>query len=405
MTASRPLSARPRAFARLAVALALTAPFAAPAHAQILDCTLNGEWVSPSNGSTTRGKTGIMRCVDRETKVIARESELRDGATIGVQRWYEAGVLRREYSVNERGNRDGRSREWTAKGVLVDESLYANAESVGLHRRWYDDGTPASVAHWGDGGGERRSEAFSRYEYDRDGRLSGLRCGPVPRLDDEARLCGHEGGARTTELFARGRVAARVTHLKGELQQRETLRADGSLETVETRDGATITFRALAADGTLRRETVGVGRLKVREATFTERGTPLREQRWSDGLPERDAEWYLNGRMRRERTYERVTEDTKDGTRSRITAYVERGFHDDGTLAAEGRYAAAVGGGGGGSRMVPVGPHRAYDAQGRVLRESVYDERGRLTREREWDAQGTVLRDDAVYEDGSRRRP
>lgn len=385
----------------IAVALVLGV-CAGPVRAQVLDCTIGGQPVNPSNGATTRGKTGLMRCVDRETKVLAREVEYRDGATVGLQRWYEAGVLRREVSVDVRGNRDGLAREWSARGVLVEESRYAHAETVGLSRRWYEDGTPASVAHWGEGGGERRNEAFSRYDYDRDGRLSGLRCGPVPRLDDEARLCGHDGGPRTVELHARGRVVARVTHLRGEPVRRETLREDGSIESLETREGTKTTVRALQADGTLRRETVTVDRRRVLDATWTERGTPLREQRWADGLPERETEWYLNGRMRRERTWERASDGTGDGSRARIVGYVERRFHDGGQLAAEGRWAMV---GPGSGRAVPVGAHRTVDERGRPLREAVHDERGRLVREREWDEQGRLVRDDEVHEDGSRKRP
>lgn len=53
----------------------------------------------------------------------------------------------------------------------------------------------------------------------------------------------------------------------------------------------------------------------------------------------------------------------------------DTGFHDNGQVSSEGSWVIA----------------------GR------YDERGRITRERELDANGTVERDDAVFEDGSRK--
>ena len=51
--------------------------------------------------------TGIMRCVDRQSKVVQREDELRNGRNIGLVRTFEEGKLAQEYRVNEKGNRDG----------------------------------------------------------------------------------------------------------------------------------------------------------------------------------------------------------------------------------------------------------------------------------------------------------
>jgi antitoxin component YwqK of YwqJK toxin-antitoxin module len=393
-----PRVAVPRlALPRLALAL-LVATAATAAPAQVLDCTLDGESVSPYNGATTAGRTGIMRCTEREGGALARETEYRAGRVHGLQRWYEKGVLRREHSVDARGNRDGLAREWTAAGVLVSETRHADGATVGLRREWYDDGTRRSVAHWGDDG-ERRGDAPSRLGFDRDGRLAELRCGPVPRLDDEARLCGHDGVARPVELHARGRVVARVTYLRGQLQRRELLREDGTPAEVEVRDGTHATVRRFGPDGTVRRETESVDGRRVREATFSERGTPLTERRWSEGLPERESEWYLNGQPRSERVYERRA-DGPSG-QARIVGHADRAYHDTGRVAAEGRWAGADARG---ARTVPVGPHRAYDDSGRLVAERVYDDRGRITRERDWDGSGRLVRDDEVYEDGSRKR-
>ena len=166
---------------------------------QVMDCDIAGQSVSPNHGGTTAGKTGLMRCVDRQTRELLREEEWRDGRSVGVRRWYDKGQLRREYSVNEQGNRDGRSREWNAQGVLVREGFEANASSTGLQREWADDGRLKSISHWGDGAGERRNEAWSRMDFNATGQRTELRCGPQPRLDNEAALCGHAGKASTTD--------------------------------------------------------------------------------------------------------------------------------------------------------------------------------------------------------------
>ena len=70
----------------------------------VQDCELNGTSVNPANGSTTEGKTGIMRCKDRDSGLLVREQELRVGAFVGLVRHFKDGVLSKEFSVNAKGN-------------------------------------------------------------------------------------------------------------------------------------------------------------------------------------------------------------------------------------------------------------------------------------------------------------
>jgi antitoxin component YwqK of YwqJK toxin-antitoxin module len=382
---------------RLALALLLPViALASPTFAQVMDCDIAGQSVNPSNGSTTAGKTGLMRCVDRSTRDLLREEELRDGRFVGVKRWYEKGQLRREHSVNERGNRDGRFREWNAQGVLVREGFEANSQSVGLHRSWADDGRLNSVAHWGDGGeaGEgRRNEAWSRTDFNAQGQLTELRCGPQPRLDNEAALCGHQGKPSTIDLFTeRGVLASRITHERGQRLRTDTFWDDGKPRSTDELNGTKRTTRQLARDGTKRREVVREDNRTVIEQDYSERGTLVAEKRWSAaGLPEREAQWYLNGQLQREVLHEAPA---ADGAR----AYTEKGYRDDGRVAHEGRWVVPARG-----RALAFGAHKSYDENGRLRIESVYDERGRIKRERAWDETGKLLRDDEVFEDGSRK--
>jgi hypothetical protein len=193
----RPLGSLPRIRPWVATMLLCAA---GALSAQPLDCTLDGVSVHPDNGSTTAGRSGLMRCVDRQSRTLLREIEYRNGRTIGLQRWYENGVLRREYSVDDRGNRDGRTREWNAQGVLVREANQRGGASVGLQRTWYDDGRPRTVGWWGDGTAPR-NEAESLRGFDPLGRLAELRCPDAPRLDDDAALCGFEGAPATVPLW------------------------------------------------------------------------------------------------------------------------------------------------------------------------------------------------------------
>jgi antitoxin component YwqK of YwqJK toxin-antitoxin module len=362
--------------------------------AQVMDCEVGGQSVNPSNGSTTAGKTGLMRCIDRSTRELLREEELRDGRFVGIKRWHEKGQLRREHSVNERGNRDGHFREWNAQGVLVREGFEANSQSVGLHRAWADDGRLKSASHWGEAGAdERRNEAWSRMDFNAQNQLTELRCGPQPRLDNEAALCGHQGKANTVDLFTeRGMLASRVTHERGQRLRTDTFWDDGKPRSTDESIGTKRTTRQFARDGTKRKETVRDNNRTVLEQEFSERGTLVEEKRWAaTGAPEREAQWYLNGQLQRERLHE---PPAADGSR----AHTDKGYRDDGRLAHEGRYASAARG-----RTLPVGVHKSYDDAGRLRIESHYDEQGRIKREREWDESGRVVRDDEVFEDGSRK--
>ena len=64
---------------KLVVAANLLALWSLPSFAVVLDCEINGGHVNPNNGNTTAGKTGIMKCKDRDTGKVVREEEYRNG--------------------------------------------------------------------------------------------------------------------------------------------------------------------------------------------------------------------------------------------------------------------------------------------------------------------------------------
>jgi hypothetical protein len=79
-----PAAARP-----FAAALAFAC---APALA-VERCELNSQSVNPSNGSTTAGKSGLMRCRDGDGGPVVREQELQNGVFMGVVRYFKDGEL------------------------------------------------------------------------------------------------------------------------------------------------------------------------------------------------------------------------------------------------------------------------------------------------------------------------
>jgi antitoxin component YwqK of YwqJK toxin-antitoxin module len=361
----------------------------------VQDCELNGERVNPANGNTTQGKTGVMRCKDRDSGELQREQELRNGVFMGAVRYYDRGKLAKEHGVNAKGNLQGRSREFYPDGQVLRDATYDDGHELGLVRSFHPNGQLRRVGFYADPGGERASAEFTP-----TGQLSALRCADkavlAPALDD-ARLCGFTGTAPSlVELFdGKGGLRARMSFAAGKRMRNERLYDNGKPESIdETTDGQR-TERRFSSEGIKRYELVVLlverGSVKQREMEYSERGSLVREQRWTPaGVATTDDSYYLNGQPRSTTVY------SGDGL-ARVAAVTE--FHDNGQRAAEGRFSAPAPRG----RLLPVGLHRRFDELGRLISESAYDNQGRVTRERTWDANGQPDRDDEVFPDGSRR--
>jgi len=376
---------------RLCAAAALLAVSAA-AHA-VQDCELNGQPVNPANGGTTAGKTGVMRCKERDSGLLVREQQLQSGIFMGLVRFYENGKLAKEHSVNARGNIEGRAREFSPTGQVLRDATYEDGHEVGLARSFYPDGSLRRATFFADAAGERASVEFTER-----GQLSALRCGDKPVLApvaDDAQLCGFVNGASRVELFdARGTLRSRLSYVAGKRVRSEDLYDNGKPAAQDELVGNQRTERRFSSEGVKRREVVSVlgerGAVRQREQEFSERGTLVREQRWNvAGSPLSDESYYQNGQPRSKSVY------GVDGN-PRLIEITE--YHDNGQRAAIGRYLANDR-----LRQLPTGTHQRFSDTGLLIAESVYDAKGRITRERSWDASGRLERDDEVFEDGSRK--
>jgi antitoxin component YwqK of YwqJK toxin-antitoxin module len=360
------------------------------AHA-VQDCTLNGEHVNPANGNTTAGKTGLMRCIDRDSKEVMREQELQGGKFMGVVRHFKDGKMEREHAVNEKGNMHGRAREFAPGGQVVRDATYENGSTVGLSRSYYPDGKPRRAAFHEQGGGELASVEFTEA-----GLLSSLRCGDRPLLApaaDDARLCGFSGAVAPVEFFSsRGILRARTTYAGGKRVRSESFYDNGKTSQLDETTGAQQTVVRFTPEGLKRAELVYSigerGPVRTAQRDYSDRGTLAREQRWSAGEATTDDTYYLNGQPKTKTVFSR------EGNRA---SRVVKDFHDNGQLAGDGVYSGM------GYRSVPVGVHRQFNERGVLVSESSYDERGRLNRSKSWDESGRLLRDEEVFEDGSRK--
>lgn len=359
-------------------------------------CDIDGAHVNPANGHTTAGKTGIMRCRDGSSGQLQREEELRNGAFVGLVRFYKDGVLLKEHQRNERGNRDGLAREYAgtagANPVVREETL-RNGTTVGLARSWYPDGVLRRVSHHGDDGRETAVAEFTR-----KGQLKDLRCAErallAPHADD-AQWCGHQGAARAVTLHAEdGQVSARLTFERGQRRAAEWLWPNGKPRAQEETTATGGTERSFRQDGSRAKEVEWLGqgreRRTVAEREFHDSGTLVRERRWADGVLKLEQQWYLNGQPRSKVEF--------SGRAGEPAQRHESGYHDNGRLAYEGSWLMT-------NRYDGhrIGIHRRFDPQGQLRQETHFDPRGRANRERELDENGRVLRDDEVFEDGSRK--
>jgi antitoxin component YwqK of YwqJK toxin-antitoxin module len=367
---------------------------AGAAHA-VQDCELNGQSVSPSNGASTAGKTGLMRCKDQATGELQREQQVQNGVFMGLVRFYEKGKLAREHTINAKGNIQGRAREFSPAGQILREATYDDGQERGLVRSFYPGGQLRRATFYPDTGtGTER--AF--VEFTERGQMSMLRCGEAPVLApvaDDAKLCGFTGGASQVDLFdARGTLRSRLSYLAGKRTRTQEFYDNGKPSVLDETTGNQRTERSFSSEGVKRRETVWLlverTAIRQREQEFSEKGTLVRDQRWNPaGEPIRDDSFYLNGQPRSKSVY--------SGAGNARTVEVTE-FYDSGQRAAHGRYLAP-----GRGRQVPVGTHQRFNEKGTLLAESNFDAKGRVTRERAWDENGDLQRDDEVFEDGSRK--
>jgi antitoxin component YwqK of YwqJK toxin-antitoxin module len=368
-------------------------------------CDIDGQVVGPNSRNDLAGKTGVMRCRDGEGGPLLRERELQNGKFAGVTRDYKAGVLHREYSLDDSGRREGRNREFAATSggnnpVLLDET-YRDGSAVGIGRNWFASGQLKRVQFNADKGYTVAYATFTA-----DGKLKELLCSDRVRLAphaDDARWCGHSGNAPAaiTLYSDAGKVSGSVTYEKGELRKREQLGDNGKpLEQMEsTREGGI--ERHFSEQGIKRREVQWVNqvsdgraeRITILERDYHETGPLEYEQRWTPTARDRqltlEQRWYLNGQPRAKREF--LSVEGKPGLR-------DTQYHDNGQVASEGVYKIE-----GRYDQLAVGIHKGYDANGRLRLERHYDAGGRLSRERELSEVGAVIRDEALFADGSRK--
>ena len=371
-----------------------------PAAFAVQDCEFNGQSINTNNGAETAGKSGMVRCKDRDTGRMEREYELRNGSMFGLMRYYRDGKLNKEFTTTANGPREGLEREWAPNGQLIEEFTNVNGNARGLRRSWYDDGSLKRVEWVADNERDGASVQFNRAK-----QVSELRCGPKPLLAphaDDAALCGFAGKPSTVSSYSSdGKLRSTQTLLAGTVQKAVRFASNGQPTDEEERSGTQRSERFFGDDGVKRREKLwdesGRPALLLRDAEYHASGTLVRERSYvvaeSNGRKRSrlstDARFFLNGQPQSKDSY------TPEGNQE--VRRTQR-FLDNGKLRFEGSYLLE-----GNYRERPIGLHLSYFDNGRVQTEDRYDNKGNVQRQRTWDAAGTLLSDDELFEDGSRK--
>jgi antitoxin component YwqK of YwqJK toxin-antitoxin module len=367
-----------------------------PVFARVLDCEVNGTSVNPSNGNTTKGVTGLMRCIERDTRLIAREQALVNGAYVGIDKFYEKGKLIRDGNVNAKGNREGSYKTYSPNGVLLTDELYISGANLGLQKSFYETGALRRLYFY-----EKRETSGSSFidtqeiasiELNQSGKLKDFRCATKPVINFEKhsdnKLCGFADKS-TVELFSDDTLEERRTVQNGKYLVRDWFWHDGKLSGQFIRINEKVTERRFNKAGVRISEVVSSEKEGRRgrdiEQVFHNSGTLISEKKWGENGLTSESEWYLNGQLK-----------SKD--EHLATSVQKREYFDSGKLAFEGSFAR------GDRSYQALKEHKYFYESGKLRREVAYDGNGKVIRERELDENGRITRDDAVFEDGSRKQ-
>ncbi len=343
------------------------------------DCELNGERVNPDNGSTYAGKTGVMKCVDRETRKFLREEEYRNGRAIGYRKSVDFSGNVSVGTYNEQGNRDGEFKQFDPEGTLIAEERYANGDTVGMQTYYHKNKQVRRRSF-----NEPRKGSLASIEYNDRGQLMQLRCADKSLLGEDRGLCGFDGRIADVMLHnAKGDVVAKARYENGKRLSLTAFDAQGAVARSEEAQGERRTLREHFPDGPLRLETVVTGNRKESERELAKSGQPLRETRWQDGRMTEETLWYLNGQQKSKTRYER------EGNRVLVKA---EEFWDNGKMRARTVRD---------ERRSFVGMQQSFNESGALESEATY-EQGKLTRKKNY-KDGKLVLDEEYFEDGSRK--
>ena len=265
---------------------------AGAAQARVLDCELNGQAVNRNNGNELAGKSGMLRCKDRDDGKIVLEENYTNGRPIVYQKTTGMDGRVTVRNVNANGNSDGPYKSLRLDGSVESEETYANGDRVGEARFFYPNGKLRRLGFYEAG------RALNEIEYHDNGQLAALRCGDKAALTEVRDLCGFSGRASEVQLFrSNGDVARTVSYRDGKLVARTSNSAQGTPSETESVEGSDRVVRALHPNGKVKLETrYREQRRHGVEKEFADSGQLTRETTWDLGERTTESRWFISAR-------------------------------------------------------------------------------------------------------------
>jgi antitoxin component YwqK of YwqJK toxin-antitoxin module len=308
--------------------------------------------------------------------------------------------LQRDYRTNAKGNKEGISKTF-AEGVLVADEQYQAGSNIGLQKYFYNTGGLKRLAWYEMSKPVTASSPFIQTQekasmsFNENGKLNDLRCARSPAIEFEKMsdqiLCGFKGPSQV-ELYSGDILAMRKSFLGGDLVATVSYWENGNIRHETASREGKFTESRFSQSGTKVKELVaklvpeqgGQRRVKELERDFHTSGTLIAESRWANEELTHQKTWYLNGQAKSHLEYSGQ-------------AFARIDFHDNGVPSFKGRFSTSRQGSRG------LGEHQSFDEKGRLRFAQFYDDKGLVARERQFNEGGEVLRDDALFEDGSRK--
>jgi antitoxin component YwqK of YwqJK toxin-antitoxin module len=378
----------------------------APAGA-VEDCSVKGESVNLDNGNTTAKLTGVVRCVDRDTKKEVHTVSFKNGQKDGweVRRWPDGSAVEQEYRAGKRHGGFKRFEE----GRLVETARFADDNARGEEVRYHPNGKVSRRID------RQPEDAQSTFEdFDETGRLMKAGCGLQSSREAGLENCPWKGPNPLVFFHSNGQKRA-VIPMKNGLRQGVTETFDAKGQRVNTtafsaglRDGLTTVY---GDGGAIRRSVTWVqGRQEGDETEYFLDGTKATVITWKDRRQHKRVEYFQNGERKREfvLTGERAVDSTfddngtlrerqnqgmRDGRSSLVPDGLTETFHPDGGVESRVNYVQ-------GDRE----GRRQEWAENGVLVEDSQWKKDRVTARKRWNPDGGLVEDDTFYEDGSRKK-
>ncbi len=308
---------------------ALAVLLARPALA-LEDCSCDGKHINLNNGSYTENLTGIVKCVDRDSRKPTREIPYVKGKLQGWEKVFahfsfDGAVVHTEYKNGEPGCR----RRFTAQNVLTEEDGCEKPSGFisRVKKTFHPNGKIAVQQLFTVPAAGASEQLLERTEHNAEGLLLDLECPSMSGTDAQPNRCPALAGKTSITLHHPNGKPSQVMSLKNGLLDGESKDFDDKSALI-----GIDTFKAGKREGLLRRfNKEGKPYLEAHFAQdvldgaaqcFQDDGTVCFDITWQKGVPVRQRTYFLNGQPRAD---VRAEED-----HVKVSS-----FFDDGTLASE----------------------------------------------------------------------